>query len=50
MAELCIAAGADRTLIQRWIDIGRQRAATTGTAISYTGLPRTGNGPRTLPP
>ena len=26
MAELCIAAGADKTLIQRWIDIGRQRA------------------------
>jgi hypothetical protein len=23
MAELCIAAGADKTLIQRWIDIGR---------------------------
>ncbi len=38
MAELCLAAGADQTLIQRWIDIGRQRATTT-TAIPYTGLP-----------
>jgi hypothetical protein len=26
MAELCIAAGADKTLIQRWINVGRQRA------------------------
>jgi len=41
MAELCIAAGADKTLIQRWIDIGRQRATTT-TAIPYTGLPPDG--------
>jgi hypothetical protein len=24
MAELCLAAGADKTLIQRWIDIGRR--------------------------
>jgi hypothetical protein len=36
MAELCIAAGADKTLIQRWIGIGRQRAATAA-AIPYTG-------------
>ena len=36
MAELCIAAGADKTLIQRWIDVGRQRA-TTVKAIPYTG-------------
>ena len=42
MAELCIAAGADKTLIQRWIDIGRQRAATTAAAVSYTGLPPDG--------
>jgi hypothetical protein len=41
MAELCLAAGADKTLIQRWIDIGRLRAATT-TAIPYTGLPPDG--------
>jgi hypothetical protein len=41
MAELCLAAGADKTLIQRWIDIGRQRATTT-TAIPYTGLPPDG--------
>jgi len=38
MAELCIAAGADKTLIQRWIDVGRQRAATAA-AIPHTGLP-----------
>ena len=41
IAELCIAAGADKTLIQRWIDIGRQRAAAAA-AISYTGLPPDG--------
>lgn len=41
MAELCIAAGADKTLIQRWIDVGRQRA-TTVAAIPYTGLPPDG--------
>ena len=27
IAELCIAAGADQTLIERWIAVGRQRAA-----------------------
>ena len=27
IAELCIAAGADRVLIERWIAVGRQRAA-----------------------
>jgi hypothetical protein len=27
IAELCIAAGADRSLIEHWIAIGRQRAA-----------------------
>jgi hypothetical protein len=43
MAELCLAAGADKTLIQRWIGIGRQRAATTAAAIPYTGLPQTDN-------
>jgi hypothetical protein len=37
MAELCIAAGADKTLMQRWIDVERHRAATA--AIPYTGLP-----------
>jgi hypothetical protein len=36
MAELCIAAGADKTLIQRWIDIGRQRARTT-VAVPFIG-------------
>src|SRR6266516_2102996 len=39
MAELCIAAGADKTLIQRWIDIGRRRAGATA-AVHFTGLPR----------
>jgi hypothetical protein len=42
IAELCIAAGADKTLIQRWIDAGRQRAATATRAIPYTGLPPDG--------
>ncbi len=41
MAEVCIAAGADKTLIQRWTGIGRQRAATA-TAIPYTGFPPDG--------
>jgi hypothetical protein len=41
MAELCLAAGADKTRIQRWIDIGRQRATTTA-AIPDTGLPPDG--------
>src|SRR5262252_8984747 len=41
MAELCIAAGADKTLIQRWIDVGRQRAATVA-AIPHKGLPPDG--------
>ena len=38
IAELCIAAGADRALIERWIKVGRERAATAA-AIPYTGLP-----------
>ena len=38
VAELCIAAGADRALIERWIEVGRERAATAA-AIPYTGLP-----------
>lgn len=38
IAELCIAAGADQALIERWIKVGRERAAAT-TAIPYTGLP-----------
>lgn len=42
MAELCIAAGADTTLIQRWIDIGRHRAAIAAAAVPYTGLPPSG--------
>ena len=38
IAELCIAAGADPALIERWIKVGRERAATAA-AIPYTGLP-----------
>ena len=38
IAELCIAAGADPALIERWIKIGRERAAEAA-AIPYTGLP-----------
>jgi len=28
IAELCIAAGVDETLIEAWIEVGRQRAST----------------------
>ena len=38
IAELCIAAGADPALIERWIKVGRERAAAVA-AIPYTGLP-----------
>jgi hypothetical protein len=38
IAELCIAAGADPALIERWIKVGRERAAAAA-AIPYTGLP-----------
>jgi hypothetical protein len=38
IAELCIAAGADRSLIERWIKVGRDRAAAAAV-IPYTGLP-----------
>jgi hypothetical protein len=37
IAELCLAAGADPALIERWIKVGRERAATAA-AIPYTGL------------
>jgi hypothetical protein len=40
IAELCIAAGADRSLIERWISIGRQRAAAA-QAMPHAG-PRAG--------
>jgi hypothetical protein len=28
IAEICIAAGVDETLIEAWIEVGRQRATT----------------------
>ena len=28
IAELCIAAGVDETLVEAWIEVGRQRAST----------------------
>jgi hypothetical protein len=34
IAELCIAAGVDETLIEAWIEVGRQRAATA-TALTH---------------
>jgi len=40
IAELCIAAGADRTLIERWTAVGRQRAAVA-RAMPHAG-PRVG--------
>jgi hypothetical protein len=41
IAELCIAAGADQALIERWIKVGRDRAAAA-VSIPYTGLPPSG--------
>ena len=38
IAELFIAAGADRSLVERWIKVGRDRAAAAAV-IPYTGLP-----------
>src|SRR5579863_5157344 len=38
IAELCLAAGADQALIERWIKVGRERAVAAA-AIPYTGLP-----------
>ena len=35
IAELCIAAGVDETLIEAWIEVGRQRA-TTAAALTHT--------------
>ncbi|HYB86517.1 MAG TPA: hypothetical protein VEC76_06695 [Streptosporangiaceae bacterium] len=40
IAELCLAAGADRSLIDRWIVVGRQRAAAA-QAMPHAG-PRAG--------
>jgi hypothetical protein len=31
IAELCVAAGVDETLIAAWIEVGRQRSATAAT-------------------
>src|SRR5262249_23482356 len=53
MAELCIAAGADKTLIERWIVVGRQRAASGATPYpGYlpSGLTPCGPAARTTPP
>jgi hypothetical protein len=37
IAELYIAAGADETLIEQWIKVGRQRAAVAA-AMPYLGV------------
>jgi hypothetical protein len=34
IADLCIAAGIDETLIEAWIEVGRQRASTAA-AITH---------------
>ena len=47
IAELCIAAGAHRSLIGRWIAIGRQRAAAA-EAMPHAGPGRASNPP--VPP
>jgi hypothetical protein len=31
IADLCIAAGIDKTLIEAWIEVGRQRATSAAT-------------------
>jgi hypothetical protein len=31
IADLCIAAGVDQTLIEAWIEVGRQRATSAAT-------------------
>lgn len=33
IAELCIAAGVDRTMIEGWVEVGRRR---TGAAVANT--------------
>ena len=32
IAELCVAAGADQTLVEAWIEVGRQRASAAALA------------------
>lgn len=32
IAQLCIAAGADQSLIERWVMVGRERAAPAAAA------------------
>ena len=34
IADLCIAAGVDQTLVEAWIEVGRQRA-TTAAALTH---------------
>jgi hypothetical protein len=36
IAELCIAAGMDETLIEAWIEVGRQRATTAAAHTHKT--------------
>jgi hypothetical protein len=33
IAELCVAAGVDLTLVEAWIEVGRQRASTAAATI-----------------
>jgi hypothetical protein len=35
IAELCIAAGVEETLIEAWIEVGRQRAATAAALTHH---------------
>jgi hypothetical protein len=41
IAELCIAAGADQALIERWVAVGRKRAASAA-ARPHAGPPTGG--------
>jgi hypothetical protein len=39
VAQLCVTAGADMSLVEMWIDIGRRRRAASRGHIPYTGQP-----------
>lgn len=44
IAALCIAAGVDKTLIERWVAVGRERAAAAAATLDV-GLPRASTDP-----
>ena len=36
IAELCVAAGVDQTLVEAWIEVGRQRASAAAVTTHKT--------------